>query len=43
MGCVDHDGMGAVKREMNVNSNQRRTLLKCTLLSHVHNAILLSA
>jgi hypothetical protein len=41
--CVDRKGVGAVTEETNVNPNQSRVLLKCTLLSHVHDAILLRA
>jgi hypothetical protein len=37
--CVDRDGVGAVKRE--TNRNKSRGLLKCTLLSRVHGAIVL--
>jgi hypothetical protein len=33
---IDHQGVGAVRREMNVNQSQ--VLLKCTLLSRVHDA-----
>jgi hypothetical protein len=41
--CVDHDGVGAVKRETNMNLNQSRVLSKCTLPSRVCGAILLRA
>jgi hypothetical protein len=34
--CLDHKGVGAVKRETNMNPNQSQVLLKCMLLSHVH-------
>jgi hypothetical protein len=38
---VDREGVGAVKRETNMNPNQGQVLSMCMLLSHVHNAILL--
>jgi hypothetical protein len=41
--CIDHDGVRAVKREMNVNLNQSRVLSQCMQLSREHDAILLCA
>jgi hypothetical protein len=41
--CVDRKGVGAVKRGMNMNPNQRKVLPKCMLLLRIHDAILLRA
>jgi hypothetical protein len=40
---IDREGVGAKNRETKLDPNERRVLLKCTLIAHVHDAILLWA